>query len=664
MAAKRKVWLIQQSVWRTNETAQATMPLAIAYLKAVVDADPGLKADFDARLFNFAGDEPVALMLGRLFGEEIPDILAFSVFGWNVEPFLALSETFKQINPHGTVIWGGTHVTHQEEKTFRRTNAVDIIINGEGERTWADLLPRLASTRDASFLAEVKGISFRTEGVAYQRNEARERIEDLDEIPSPYLLGTMPLSAADGSPLYPYALMETNRGCPYACAFCYWGGAIGQKVRSFSLERLAAELEVVAKAGYAEIMLCDANFGMLEADEEFIELFISMRERYGAPQHLFTSWAKNKGKVFGRAMRRMREAGMQSAFNLALQSMSEDVLTDMGRKNMKINAWEALADTLHQDGYDVYGELIWGCPGETVESFLDGYDRLARRVKRIAIYPLLIMPNTDYSDKRSEYELVTYRPGGHDFELVLAHRTMTVADNRQMHRFLFWARMFAEHLVFRYIFDPLYVLGGLTQSQVLLSFDAWIDGAESETAAALRQIRQEVVDTLEVSSQALERALRALYLAEDIEELFECWWREAMDPNLPSDWRAPLFDVLRLDVLTMPAFDGTARSTARAPVSNDDGSLVSSSTVRFATDPVALCDAVREERVSRADRPHGSAIMKASAYRLVFEDGFSNDMQLYHAAHNLKFFGKPVPDFERTAVDGNETGDRKKAALP
>ena len=50
----------------------------------------------------------------------------------------------------------------------------------------------------------------------------------------PFLTGAIPMVDAAGNFLYDVGMLETNRGCPYSCSFCYWGGATGQKVRSFS----------------------------------------------------------------------------------------------------------------------------------------------------------------------------------------------------------------------------------------------------------------------------------------------------------------------------------------------------------------------------------------------------------------------------------------------
>ena len=97
----------------------------------------------------------------------------------------------------------------------------------------------------------IPGISFQRDGRVVTTPE-RARIANLDDIPSPFLEGILPFRDKYGKAIYDVALLETNRGCPYSCAFCYWGGAIGQKVRAFSRERLREELESLRPGGRRE----------------------------------------------------------------------------------------------------------------------------------------------------------------------------------------------------------------------------------------------------------------------------------------------------------------------------------------------------------------------------------------------------------------------------
>ncbi|GGO19391.1 hypothetical protein GCM10011574_44800 [Microbispora bryophytorum] len=410
----------------------------------------------------------------------MPDVLAFSVLGWNVRQFGALAETFKQVNPKGTVIFGGNHVSNQAERTLRQWPVVDVIVNGEGELTFVDLLSHIADGR--TDLADVAGISYRDADGSVRTTAERARIEDLDIISSPILNGVLPLHNDTGAFRYDVALLETNRGCPYHCSFCYWGGAVGQRVRSFSRGRLRAELEALARSGAETVVLCDANFGILRADLEFVEDLVEVRRRYGYPRALESSWAKNKSKTFYEIVDIMRREGIRSSFTLALQTLSDDALATMNRTNMKINAWKDLTERLSADGMDIYAELIWGAPGETPESFLKGYDELARHVSRIAAYPLILLPNTDYVERKDLYGFVTIRGDRDDFEYVLANKDMTLRQNLSMQRFLFWARLLAENLVLRHVFPALRAVGGRRQSEVILSIADHVEGRQGAGA--------------------------------------------------------------------------------------------------------------------------------------------------------------------------------------
>ena len=157
---KKKVWLVQQGVW---DMPQESMPLAIGMLKATVDSHPELRSEADLRLFNFKGGATSISMAQALFSEEVPDVLCFSVAGWNLPIWSALTATFKQLNPDGWVIWGGPHVTDQASHFMPRTPELDIIVNGEGELTFLELVRNLLAGTKKSDLGEIQGISFRPE---------------------------------------------------------------------------------------------------------------------------------------------------------------------------------------------------------------------------------------------------------------------------------------------------------------------------------------------------------------------------------------------------------------------------------------------------------------------------------------------------------------------
>ncbi len=553
MANKRTVALVHQGIW---DMTKYSMPLALGYLKAYAMADPGLAEALEFRIHNYRGPDRPIRMVPEVLLDDTPEILACSVFGWNFRNFGQLAETFAQIKPSGWTIFGGTHVSHQAERVFKLYPAVDVVVNGEGEKPFRALLRAILDGRAKHELHDIKGISFRDEHGTLVTTAAEARIRDLDEIPSPFLTGAMPMLDADGEFLYDVVTMETNRGCPYQCAFCYWGGATGQKIHSFSQERLKSELALFGALGVENIALADANYGMLPADREFLLDFLDVRAKHGYPRALTVSWAKNKGKVFYDMVKTMKATGLQADFTLAIQTLEPAALESSRRKNMKLNDFEDLCQWLHREGLESYAEMIWGLPGETYDSFLAGYDRVAQYVSRIATYTNLLLPNTTYDRERVEHGFVTIRGQDYDYEYILAHNTMTLADNRRMHEFMFWARVMAEHMFLNYIWDSARLFCGMTQSRVLLSMAQWFQRREEPLAVALREIQTYIVEKLDMTR--VYQAVRFLYQSPEIDDLLRAWWREEVVQHAEPQHHEYLTDLLEYDFLARPIHDDVA----------------------------------------------------------------------------------------------------------
>ncbi|MBS1122112.1 MAG: radical protein [Deltaproteobacteria bacterium] len=550
-SVRKKVWLVQRSVWAMESES---MPLASGYFKAMVDADPVLSRELDVRIINCGGGHSTLEMAKRLFLEEagVPDVIAFSVFGWNYNAFGNLAAMFKQLRPDGWVIFGGTHVAHQGKRTFSMFPEVDIVVDGEGELTFMDLMRAFLAGTSRHALDVVEGVTFKREDSTLVKTADRPRMSNLDIIPSPLLTGTLQLRHPDGREKYDVVLLETNRGCPYSCSFCYWGGATGQKVRKFSTDRIAAELELAARAKIAEVVLCDSNFGMFPEDEEFVETIIRLREKYGFPRSFETSWAKNKSKAFYSIVERMKKTGLRSSFTLALQTLSDPSLVLMKRKNMKVNDWRGLAAWLKSQGLACYSELIWGTPGETCESFLEGYAALSEHVSRIAVYPLLIMPNTDYSEKRQEHEFVLLRGERDDFEYIVSNKTMSFEDNKHMHQFIFWARVVAENQIFRYLWAAMRILEGIGQVEILQSLDRWFSAQTDRISKGVISCRAEMVDNLDASR--VTRGIQYFYLEDQLPQKLLEWWRDEMLPKLKPENRQFLEELFQYDLVTRPIY--------------------------------------------------------------------------------------------------------------
>lgn len=604
-----RVGIVQQSAW---DIPMDSVPLAAGYLKAVIEADAALAPEAKVTVRNFRGGAALSEMARCLFAANIPDVLAFSVLGWNYRNFVCLAETYKQLHPDGLVVFGGTHVSSQAAKVFREAPAVDVVVNGEGERTFHDLITVVLAEQRNPDLAGVAGLSYRGADGMVCTTADRDRIQDLDEIPSPFLTGAIPMVDATGRFPYEFALMETNRGCPYKCAFCYWGGAIGQKVRSFSRQRLAAELDLFGYHQVPTVFLCDANFGMLAADEEFVEDLVRTHERYGFPKALEANWAKNKSARFHRIVTTLKQHELKSSFTLALQTLTDEALDQMHRRNMNVNQWEDLVEWLTEKGLDCYAELIWGAPGDTPESFLSGYDRLAERVPRIAVYPLLLLPNTSYTQQRERHGFITVRGEHDDFEYVLANRSASVSEHLQMQRFMYLARLLGENQYYKRLWKPARCLGGLTQAQVITSL---LDRLEASNSPAVQKFLEAFPVIAE--SPAVASGHRLLYSEPELEAEIQRWWREVVVERFPAAWREFGKQVY--------VFDHWAR-----PVYQPPGTLVPSGWAlldeQYISDPVPLDYAIEQILDQLGGIPMPAPRRRPETYRFRSLSGFYNHL--------------------------------------
>ncbi|ASU83998.1 B12-binding domain-containing radical SAM protein [Nocardiopsis gilva YIM 90087] len=587
------------------------MPLAAGYMAAAIRENATLGDECQVEIENFPGSVTPLEMAIRLLEGGAPDVVGFSVLGWNVNQFSAVAETLKQANPRSLIIFGGNHVANQADRVFRNCPHVDVIVNGEGEFTIQEILDTVLDGGDYEKIAD---ISFRSEDRHVVTTPPRPRIEDLDELPSPVLTGAIPLLDADGEFRYDVALMETNRGCPYHCSFCYWGGAVGQKVRAFSRDRLKAELVMLAQAKAETIVLCDANFGMLPQDMEFVESLIEVKEEYGYPLALETSWAKNKNAMFYKIVKLMRDAGLQSSFTLALQTLDANTLENMNRRNMKINQWKELAEWLNQEGLDAYAELIWGAPGETPETFLAGYDELSRYVSRIAAYPLLLLPNTDYTQRRDLYGFITVRGERDDFEYVLANKDVSLEENLRMQRFLFWARLLAENMVLRNVFPAVRAIGGVTQSELILSLAGFIE--KQDDAGARLLVRSAESSTADPDS--LSPALELCFSSLEFDELVARWRDEELLGMIPSKWRGVASEVVSFDLDTRPLPDPVRRGYPEAELQTMEGVGYWTAEREYRYDVPQLM-----RRLSASDDLGSVPSPGRTQLRLIFRDGFA-----------------------------------------
>ena len=391
-------------VW-FDEGIPAALGLIFAYAQAYED---GLLDTFYNFRRDWVWDDD------RLAGfTEKPAIYLCSNYLWSHQKSIAVSEKVKALSPDSITIHGGPDTPKYPEDArayFEQFPHVDIIIRGEGEASAAETLDKLRcvigqKNPDLSVLEGVAGISYRHRGVIV-RNPDRPRIEDLDTIPSPYLMGLF--DAYIGAPRL-HVTLETNRGCPYGCTFCDWGSATTSKIRKFDLERVFGELEWCSTAKVQSVSVADANFGVFERDVAIAERVGHLKRTTGFPEAFGGSYAKNSTKYLQKIIKVMAEADILTQGVLSLQTMDDNTLSVIKRSNIKVEKYDALANEMRNSKLQLSVELMMGLPGATLASFIEDLQQCIDRdiQARINHTTLLVNSPMNSPDYRAEHQIKT-----------------------------------------------------------------------------------------------------------------------------------------------------------------------------------------------------------------------------------------------------------------
>jgi radical SAM superfamily enzyme YgiQ (UPF0313 family) len=304
------------------------------------------------------------------------DIVGFSTYVWNKNYNYALARRLKEINPNCLIFFGGPEMPITKKDIFKKLSFIDVVIKSEGEIILRQLLDAIST--NTSWL-DIKGLLINKDGVAVDTGDG-DRISSLEDMPSPYLTGVFDKIMAETQGVEWNATIETNRGCPYACTFCDWGSLTYNKVKKFNLEKVFAELEWIGQNGCGFVTITDANFGMfVERDNAIADKLIEVQEKYGCPNSFSMSWAKDqKPEVFDIVFKLIKNPKFNQGLTVSVQSMDLDVLENIKRKNLAQHKIEKIFALCDKNNVPVYTEIILGLPGETKDTWKEGFYKIYR----------------------------------------------------------------------------------------------------------------------------------------------------------------------------------------------------------------------------------------------------------------------------------------------
>ncbi|MFE6871409.1 B12-binding domain-containing radical SAM protein [Kitasatospora sp. NPDC057692] len=217
-------------------------PLGLLSIAAYLEADGHDVAieDFVLRLKTGelrAGPRMYDECAERILASE-PDVVGFGTQCSTGPASLNIARRIKAARPGTAVVLGGHDVSFLGPRYLEAFPYVDAVLGGEAELT----VPKLARALDGSGPWEgIAGLTWRRRGTIAAR-AGEERVTDLDSLLAPSYHLVDDLGTYFEHSRKPTILVDSGRGCAFACEFCQTTLLNGRKVRYRSTASLIAEL--------------------------------------------------------------------------------------------------------------------------------------------------------------------------------------------------------------------------------------------------------------------------------------------------------------------------------------------------------------------------------------------------------------------------------------
>jgi radical SAM superfamily enzyme YgiQ (UPF0313 family) len=277
-------------------------------------------------------------------------IIGFGVYIWNVKETTELIHLIKRQSPRTIIVLGGPEVSHEVESQ-EIVQISDYVIKG-----WGDVsFPKLC--RD--LIDGPKPIMKIIQGVQ----------PELHEIELPYQ------EFSDQDLAHRVLYVEASRGCPFKCEFCL--SSLDKTAWAFDTSRFLAELSTLYFRGARNFKFVDRTFNLkIEASIQILNFFLDRIKQDGAEGLLvhFEVIPDNLPDRLKAVIAQFPKGTLQ--FEIGIQSFNEQVQELISRRQDNEKTEANLRWLLAHSNAHLHTDLIFGLPGENIESFAKGFDRL------------------------------------------------------------------------------------------------------------------------------------------------------------------------------------------------------------------------------------------------------------------------------------------------
>jgi radical SAM superfamily enzyme YgiQ (UPF0313 family) len=417
--------------------------LSLRYLRAFALADDQIRNRVTIVLKDYGLETPESTIIGELTDAK-PDFVGFSTFFWNMEKVIAISQEIKNLMPTLCIVVGGPQVSYEPKQILEEYDSLDVVVKGEGEETFAELLRSLLHIGPTA--EAVLGLAYRFEGAICETDD-RPPLRDLNLVPSPHLPSEctpgMDFATSAGPTFEPMGILETYRGCPFRCAYCCW---TSRATRFFSWDRVKREVEYMIGQGVRSIYVIDPDLAL---NRTVYQKLITLLTEHNSQIRIdaFVNLDCMDGDQVDLYCK-----GPFHALEIGLQTTNPDALKAIQRPWRKEKFEKNYFELFNHPNrhFTMIVDLIVGLPGDNHDGFKQSlaYALDVLKAERVHIFPLTILRGSALDRRLSEFGFevegkhvgrvlrnTSYTKEDMDASLILARAFLVT----------YWAELFHRH---------------------------------------------------------------------------------------------------------------------------------------------------------------------------------------------------------------------------
>ena len=303
--------------------------------------------------------QEMAQELLAVFGDSLPgqaQVLGLGVYIWNVVQTTALVRELRVLRPAIKIVLGGPEVSHETDQQ-EIVQLADHVITGWGDISFAALCQALV-------------------------HGPRPLMKVIAGEQPPLAQIALPYSEYNQDDLAHRTIyVEASRGCPFKCEFCL--SSLDKTAWAFDADRFLAALADLYERGARRFKFVDRTFNLkIDASLRILQFFLDrLHPAEGAAAAAGPELFLHFEVIPDHLPQRLKDMIVRFPpgvlqFEIGIQSFNVEVQQRISRRQDNAQTEQNLRWLVGQSHAHLHTDLIFGLPGESLQSFAEGFDRL------------------------------------------------------------------------------------------------------------------------------------------------------------------------------------------------------------------------------------------------------------------------------------------------